>query len=216
MKKAKFIQKLSGGLADKKQPSDFNSKDLQEGIKVELEHTDKPNIAKEIAMDHLTEDPEYYKKLKVMEKKDKIKKAFSDIIDLFKGGDGSGKEGHTTAPRLPFPGEEAHKLGDVPKPAQTHVPSGGWQPHFTDYKINPEHGQLNPEGTYKHLMRNLKFQGKDFNGHVTFDPKKQEIQPLTKLGQKHIEYAKQNPHMFIEREKWTPENKATSDKDKVN
>jgi len=34
------------------------------GIKVELEHTDDIYIAREIAMDHLAEDPDYYNKLK--------------------------------------------------------------------------------------------------------------------------------------------------------
>ena len=36
---------------------------LKKGIKVEMEHTDNKKIAKEIAMDHLTEDPNYYNKL---------------------------------------------------------------------------------------------------------------------------------------------------------
>ena len=38
-------------------------KQLAKGIKVEMEHTDNKDIAKEIAMDHLTEDPNYYNKL---------------------------------------------------------------------------------------------------------------------------------------------------------
>ena len=59
---------LPGGLADNKCPSDFNSKDLKEGIKVELEHTSDKKLATEIAMDHLFEDVNYYKKLKIIEK----------------------------------------------------------------------------------------------------------------------------------------------------
>jgi hypothetical protein len=43
---------------------------LEMGIKVEMEHTDDEKTAKEIAMDHLWEDPTYYTKLKRMEKKD--------------------------------------------------------------------------------------------------------------------------------------------------
>lgn len=39
------------------------------GIKVEMEHTSDPDIAKEIALDHLTEDPEYYTHLAEMEEK---------------------------------------------------------------------------------------------------------------------------------------------------
>jgi hypothetical protein len=34
------------------------------GIKVETEHTTNTEVAREIALDHLNEDPEYYTKLK--------------------------------------------------------------------------------------------------------------------------------------------------------
>jgi hypothetical protein len=47
-----------------KTDKDFSKKALAEGIKVELEHTDDIEIAKTIAKDHLTEDKNYYKKLK--------------------------------------------------------------------------------------------------------------------------------------------------------
>jgi len=60
--------KLPGGLADNKSPSDFNKSMLEEGIKIELEHTSDKLLAREIAMDHLTEDKEYYNRLKAMEK----------------------------------------------------------------------------------------------------------------------------------------------------
>lgn len=63
---------LPGGLADNKKPKDFNTKDLTAGIKIEMEHTNNKNLAREIAMDHLTEDPNYYKKLKEVEKQDRI------------------------------------------------------------------------------------------------------------------------------------------------
>jgi hypothetical protein len=39
-------------------------KELELGIKTEMEHTSDPKIAKEIALDHLFEDPKYYTKLK--------------------------------------------------------------------------------------------------------------------------------------------------------
>ena len=42
---------------------DFDPENLKIGTEVEMEHTDDPNIAQEIAMDHLVEDPEYYQKL---------------------------------------------------------------------------------------------------------------------------------------------------------
>lgn len=37
---------------------------LQHGIKVESEHTSDKTTAREIALDHLAEDPDYYTKLK--------------------------------------------------------------------------------------------------------------------------------------------------------
>ena len=40
-----------------------NSKQLQAGIEIELEHTTNRNLAKQIALDHLKEDPKYYTKL---------------------------------------------------------------------------------------------------------------------------------------------------------
>lgn len=45
-------------------------KELEKGIKVEMEHTDNKEKAKEIAMDHLWEDPSYYTKLKRIEAKE--------------------------------------------------------------------------------------------------------------------------------------------------
>jgi hypothetical protein len=38
-------------------------KELKAGISVEMEHTKDSEIAKRIALDHLSEDPEYYEKL---------------------------------------------------------------------------------------------------------------------------------------------------------
>jgi uncharacterized alkaline shock family protein YloU len=62
--------KMKGGKADKKKPSDFDKKALAQGVRVEMEHTNDKKVAMEIAMDHLTEDPNYYEKLKQVEKSD--------------------------------------------------------------------------------------------------------------------------------------------------
>lgn len=59
---------IPGGLADKRKPSDFDSKALAKGVKVEMEHTSDKDVAREIAMDHLTEDENYYDKLETIEK----------------------------------------------------------------------------------------------------------------------------------------------------
>jgi hypothetical protein len=42
---------------------------LKIGIKTEQEHTSHLDIAREIALDHLGEDPRYYTKLRKMESK---------------------------------------------------------------------------------------------------------------------------------------------------
>jgi hypothetical protein len=54
---------IPGGMADKKNPSDFDPEQLKAGQKVEMEHTTDPAAAVEIAMDHLMEDARYYDKL---------------------------------------------------------------------------------------------------------------------------------------------------------
>lgn len=41
---------------------------LEKGIKVEMEHTSKESVAREIALDHLMELPDYYTKLAKVEK----------------------------------------------------------------------------------------------------------------------------------------------------
>lgn len=60
--------KIPGGLADKLTNKDFPKTKIDQGRKVELEHTSSKQIAEEIARDHLTEDPKYYDKLSDMEK----------------------------------------------------------------------------------------------------------------------------------------------------
>lgn len=71
-------QSYKGGLADKMSVTDIARKhdvsvdsikaQLQIGTEVEMEHTDDRRKAREIAMDHLVEDPKYYSKLKQVEK----------------------------------------------------------------------------------------------------------------------------------------------------
>jgi hypothetical protein len=70
-------EKLEGGVADSKSLEELAkkhkvdvkmlTKQFNKGIKVEMEHTDNKQMAKEIAMDHISEDPKYYDKLSKME-----------------------------------------------------------------------------------------------------------------------------------------------------
>ena len=65
----KSAERLTGGLADKKKPVEFDQTQLQQGIAVELAHTGDRAIAEELAMDNLMRDTNYYKKLPMELKK---------------------------------------------------------------------------------------------------------------------------------------------------
>lgn len=58
---------LDGGLADGVPSTKFDRTELNKGIKVEKEHTNNPELAEEIAKDHLIEHKWYYTFLKLME-----------------------------------------------------------------------------------------------------------------------------------------------------
>ena len=55
--------KIIGGRGDNINELDVDQEEFEVGKTVELEHTDDINISKEIALDHLAEDPKYYSKL---------------------------------------------------------------------------------------------------------------------------------------------------------
>jgi hypothetical protein len=94
---------LKGGLADNKSLEDLAKKhnvDLSDikkqfeiGMEIEKEHTKDEEKVKEIAMDHLYEDPKYYSKLKKIEGNEAT---------------GSGSSGAYSAPL--FSGEEPKKV----------------------------------------------------------------------------------------------------------
>ncbi len=47
----------------------FDADELAKGVEVEQEHTDDKDVAKNVAKDHLSEDPRYYTHLLAMERK---------------------------------------------------------------------------------------------------------------------------------------------------
>jgi len=67
---------IPGGKADDVPDEDLPMEQLLKGIKVEMEHTDDPDVAKEIASDHIEEFPDgdYYDALAEMEDELKSKK----------------------------------------------------------------------------------------------------------------------------------------------
>lgn len=89
------MEAVKGGLADGMTAKDIAekhgvpvkdiTKQLNKGIKVELEHTDSDKMAKEIALDHLFEDPKYYDKLEKVEESTQrklIRKLIRENVDL--------------------------------------------------------------------------------------------------------------------------------------
>lgn len=80
--------KIPGGEGDKLKPSDVDPEELAKGIKVELEHTTDKEIAKEIALDHLAEDPKYYSKLATIHHEEVLWEGLAHIsADAVVGGD---------------------------------------------------------------------------------------------------------------------------------
>ena len=59
--------KRCGSRSNGKTASDFDQIQFAIGAAIELEHTCDRNLAQRIAMDHLAESPDYYKKLIKME-----------------------------------------------------------------------------------------------------------------------------------------------------
>jgi hypothetical protein len=87
---AKKTNKVKGGKGDKLSPDQVNYHEFTKGWKHELEHTDDIDVAKEIALDHLAEDPNYYTRLDMVEyqaKKEKKKEKPQEPKDSLKDKD---------------------------------------------------------------------------------------------------------------------------------
>ena len=92
VKTANWKDKISGGLADKRKPEDYCKEQLEKGMKIELEHTNDLEKAKEIAMDHLEEFEDfadckgcnYYDALEEMENQCKKRKESMKILQTQK------------------------------------------------------------------------------------------------------------------------------------
>lgn len=69
------------GYADKNGTTekDVDAQQLDMGIKIEMEHTNDPDVAKQIALDHLTEIPDYYTRLERLEEEAKREGVMKDI-----------------------------------------------------------------------------------------------------------------------------------------
>lgn len=77
-----FIDDLKKqGLAKNRPDSDFDPIELEVGVAVELEHVDDDDAAKEIAKDHLVEDPHYYTVMLAKAEDEVMKKAKKILKD---------------------------------------------------------------------------------------------------------------------------------------
>lgn len=78
--------KLTGGVGDATASHNVDPVELSLGQSVEMEHTINPDIATEIALDHLSEDPKYYTKLR--------KAGLAKELDLVSSSSGFGDPDH--------------------------------------------------------------------------------------------------------------------------
>lgn len=95
---------LPGGKGDETSPSQIDPSELSMGIKVEMEHTKDSKLAREIALDHLTEDPHYYSKLKHAGLADELdnKKAEEAVVEPKASMVKKQTEPVTVFPEVPF------------------------------------------------------------------------------------------------------------------
>jgi hypothetical protein len=63
-----FKDTLKGGIADGKSITAYDLEELLTGMKFEMEHTSDKFIALELAMDHLERIPDYYTRLRRLER----------------------------------------------------------------------------------------------------------------------------------------------------
>jgi hypothetical protein len=97
------MEHLKGGMGDGKQDVEFDPEELAMGVEIEKEHTNSALIAKEIAKDHLSEIPDYYSRLKNMEKQADVPSEEpkpEDVQEEAKDSDKKEWRLHATSPTL--------------------------------------------------------------------------------------------------------------------
>lgn len=96
--------KILGGKGDKLDYKKVDQSELKKGIKHEMEHTNSSIIAKEIALDHLAEDPKYYSRLE--------KAGIDEIKRMQKLAGIKLNELGISKPLFPFPPKKWTELGE--------------------------------------------------------------------------------------------------------
>ena len=149
---------LPGGKGDTKDISDFDAREAEMGMKVELEHTKDINVAKEIVADHLSEDPAYYSKLKDSGLADELEKA------------GRCWEGYE-----PTPGKKPYSKGSCRKIKKSELNKSDVSLHL----INQFEGS--PTSPTEHHY-SVKHKGQEVGRAIVFDKDPKSIHNAGKLG----------------------------------
>jgi len=146
-------------------------KELSKGIKIEMEHTSDREKAKEIAMDHLYEDPKYYTKLKKIESKEATSSSSVGIYDApgfedvtMKGNHlkGSGKtHKKTLLPGGKFVSENVKK--NIDDMTEDEI----FDLRDSEYlKLKDVIKSVKTEGQYKSMVNYWEFFQKKFEGYL--------------------------------------------------
>jgi hypothetical protein len=104
--------------------ADADPKELAAGVKVEMEHTSDKEIAKRIALDHLSELPNYYTLLKKMESEGGVKESATSAIDT------------------------PQKLFDELDSLQTRTPKSSWERNAIDAWLEQVAAKMKEDAAY--------------------------------------------------------------------
>ena len=156
--KVKKSNTLVGGKGDNKDISDFDAKEVEMGMRVEMEHTKDVGIAKEIVADHLSEDPEYYSKLKGSGLADELNKA------------GRCWDGYE-----PTPGKKPYSKGSCRKIKKSELNKSDVSLHL----INQFEGS--PTSPTEHHYA-VKHKGQEVGRAIVFDKDPKSIHNAGKIG----------------------------------
>ena len=181
---------LPGGIGDKYNVSDFNPKEMKQGIKTEMEHTVNPAIAADVAKDHLVEDPKYYTKLKKVKKKStytvvsgiaktRNKKADDASVKPETGSSTAKPTATTGAPPAPKAPATAPNAAITPPqttptgtPVNTPVTGAAPKPYTMEHSFGNKKVTLNSNMTTQEIYKQL--QENNFNSALG-SAKQQEL-----------------------------------------
>ena len=180
---------------------DVNPTELKWGIKVEMEHTDDPKRAKQIALDHLSEDPKYYHKLKAaglapeLDERGMVECTFKprNLVNFVPRSDMLYEAGQ------PFPDDTYETLGSADGPADAGtdtMPAGFQHPTYNtppkDDGVREQMGSVDsPAVTPPHTPPTGNFQGSGGLGEREAEVKVGRCVTFTRDGKTYLGQVKQ-------------------------